>query len=134
MSTDYIGRVIGGRYEIRERIGGGRSATVYKAFDVHCDCYFAFKLIHGHLTTAPDFIERFTQLAKSLVGLQHLNIVTVQDFGCLDDDENGQRCYIVYEYLDKPTLRARLAAMGEQRLSLDEALRITTDMTRALNY
>lgn len=130
----YIGRVIGGRYEIRERIGQGRAAAVYKAFDVHCDCTFAFKLIHGHLTTGADFGARFATLAQALAGLRHPNIVPLADFGAFDDDANGPRYYLVYEYVNAPTLRAALDALGEGRVSLGEALRLTADVARALNY
>ena len=134
MSIEYIGRVISGRYEVREQIGQGRAATVFKAFDVHCDCYFALKVIDARLTAAATFAADFERLASALAALRHPNIVPVEDFGSFYEDGGVQRWYLVMDYIARPTLRALLDERGARPLPLDEALRIVTGAARALNH
>jgi serine/threonine-protein kinase len=92
------------RYQLRELIGRGSMADVYRADDPALDAQVALKLIHGHLTTQPQVLERFRREAEILAALRHPNIVRVYDFECKDD-----LAYMVMELLEGGTLEARLA-------------------------
>ena len=54
-----VGRVIGNRYEIIEKIGEGGMATVYKAKCNILKRYVAVKVLRDEFTTDEEFIRRF---------------------------------------------------------------------------
>src|SRR5215813_12673911 len=85
-STDtFINKRIG-RYEIRERIGSGGMARVFKAWDTNLERPVAIKILHDHLTEDPTFKERFEREAKLVAGLNHPNIVQIYDYNITDLD------------------------------------------------
>ncbi|MEM4724179.1 MAG: protein kinase [Candidatus Hadarchaeum sp.] len=132
MSEDLVGRILG-KYELRERIGRGGMAEVYKAYHASLDRYVALKILHPFLSEDPEFKERFEREARNVAQLRHPNIVQVYDF---DVDPNSDLYYMVMEYIDGPTLRARLMQLsfqGEQ-VPIPEAIRITRDLASALAY
>ncbi len=53
-----------GKYELREHLGRGGMAEVWKAFDTELERYVAIKLLHADLQTDPEFITRFTHEAR----------------------------------------------------------------------
>ena len=123
MSDDLIGKELG-KYELRERIGRGGMAEVYKAYHASLDRYVALKVLHPFLGTDPEFKERFEREARNVAQLRHPNIVQVYDF---DFDPVRELYYMVMEYLDGPTLRTRLMQLSLQGelFTIPEALRIT---------
>ena len=132
MSDDLIGKELG-KYELRERIGRGGMAEVYKAYHASLDRYVALKVLHPFLGTDPEFKERFEREARNVAQLRHPNIVQVYDF---DFDPVRELYYMVMEYLDGPTLRTRLMQLSLQGelFTIPEALRITRSMAGALEY
>jgi serine/threonine protein kinase len=132
VSDDLIGKVLG-KYELRERIGRGGMAEVYKAYHASLDRYVALKVLHPFLGTDPEFKERFEREARNVAQLRHPNIVQVYDF---DFDPVRELYYMVMEYLDGPTLRTRLMQLSLQGelFTIPEALRITRSMAGALEY
>lgn len=74
-----------------------------------------------------EFSTRFLQEAKLLASLGHNNIITIYDFGTLD---NG-RLYLTMEYLPGGDLERRIkkGAIPEA-----EAIRITKELARALQF
>jgi serine/threonine-protein kinase PknK len=125
------GRVIGGRYEIVERIGRGGMAEVYKAYQASLDRFVAIKVIHAFLADDPEFQHRFQREARHVAALHHVNIVQVHDFAQEDD-----LTYMVMEFVSGPPLSLYLdevTARGEP-LPLAEALRIARDISHALHF
>ena len=91
-------------YRILASIGEGGMGVVYKAQDEKLDRLVALKFL---LPTAGDDLQRRSQLereARAASSLNHPAICTVHDF-----DEDAGRRFIVMEYLDGETLKARLA-------------------------
>ena len=129
----FIGRVIGGRYEIIDFLGSGGMAEVYKARHLQLDRLVAFKLMHSFLAEDEQFRERFEREARAVARLRHPNIVQVYDF---DYAAEGRLYYMVMEFIDGPTLRQRLDDLAKQgqALPLDEAVRITVEVGQALAY
>ena len=76
-----VGRVIGNRYEIIEKIGEGGMATVYKAKCNILKRYVAVKVLRDEFTTDEEFIKRFETEAQSAARLVHANIVSIFDVG-----------------------------------------------------
>ena len=88
-----------GPYEIRDTVGRGGMAAVYKAYQASLDRVVAIKVISAHLASEPEFMERFRQEARAVARLSHPNIVIVHDFG-----EDGGVPYLVMEHVDGVTL------------------------------
>lgn len=130
MARSFIGKTIG-RYQIVEHLGRGGMAEVYKAYQPALDRYVAIKLMHSFLADDEDFLGRFQREARAIGRLRHPNIVQVHDF----DVEDGIY-YMVMEFIDGYTLKEKLynLAASNAILPLDEALRITRDVTAALAY
>ena len=95
-----IGKFIGSRYEIIEKIGNGGMATVYKAKCHVLNRYVAVKVLKDEYTTDTEFIRRFNAEAQSAAGLTHANIVSVYDVGHEDNIY-----YIVMELIQGKTLK-----------------------------
>ena len=105
-----------GRYQIREIIGEGAMARVYKAYDPEIDRTLAIKLLKSQLRGDAEYRMRFLREAKGAGVLSHPNIVTVFDVG--DDDGHP---YIAMELVEGPTLadlvQEREAAAGQGQSS-----------------
>lgn len=97
---DLVGKFIGSRYEIIEKIGNGGMATVYKAKCHVLNRYVAVKVLKDEYTTDVEFIRRFNAEAQSAAGLTHPNIVSVYDVGHEDNIY-----YIVMELIQGKTLK-----------------------------
>ena len=122
-----------GKYELRERIGRGGMAEVYKAYHASLDRYVAVKVLHPFLGEDAEFKERFEREARNVAQLRHPNIVQVYDF---EYDSERELYYMVMEYVDGPTLRTRiryLQAHGEL-MPIREAVNIVHKLANALAY
>jgi serine/threonine protein kinase len=112
-----IGRIIGNRYEIIEKIGGGGMSNVYKAKCNVLNRYVAIKILRDELTQDSEFVEKFKQESLSAASLTHPNIVNIYDTGIEDDIY-----YIVMEYVKGETLKNYIKRMT--RLSEEEAVKL----------
>ena len=120
------GVIIGGRYEIMERIGMGGMADVYKAKDMVLNRYVAVKVLRGDLATDEKFVRRFQREALSASSLSHPNIVEVNDVG----DDNGQY-FIVMEYIEGKNLKDLLKKRG--KLTVTEVVDIMSQISDGLS-
>ena len=66
-----LGRVLGERYELLEKIGNGGMAEVYSAHDNLLDRLVAVKILHEAYRSDLEFIEKFTGEAKAAARLSH---------------------------------------------------------------
>ena len=103
-----------GRYEAVRPLGKGSFGSVLLGRDPELDREVAIKIVslpHGDTTAAR---QRVTREARALAALTHPGVVSVYDFGLVDDaacrDEHGEpgALYIVMEYLRGSSLRAWL--------------------------
>ncbi|MFQ3565449.1 MAG: serine/threonine-protein kinase [Aggregatilineales bacterium] len=123
------------RYELRERIGSGGMARVFKAWDTTLDRMVAVKVLYEHLAEDPSFKERFAREAKFIASINHPNIVQVYDYNVIE--RNGQTlCYMVMSYIPGKTLRQIMEErlMNGQPIDPKWALRVVRDVAEALGY
>ena len=116
-----------GQYELRDRLGRGGMAEVYRAYQPGMDRFVAVKLLLGHLADDDKFIERFRREAQAVGRLRHAHIVNVFDFGIQDDIY-----FMVMEYLRGGNLKQRITTEGQ--MPLYDALRIAGQLADALAY
>jgi protein kinase-like protein len=99
--------VVGDRYEILERIGGGGMADVFRAHDRTLDRDVAVKVLRPAFAGDVEFIERFHREAEALGAIEHPNIVRVLDYGASADGP-----FIVMELVTGGTLRDLMRSRG----------------------
>ncbi len=127
MNSDYlVGKVIGNRYEIVEKIGSGGMATVYKAKCHVLNRYVALKVLKDSLKFDPEVVKKFNTESRAAARLSHPNIVQVYDVG-----ESGELDYIVMEFVDGITLKEYIQNKG--RLSWSKACDFAAQIGRALD-
>ena len=119
----YIGRLLGGRYELIDVVGVGGMAVVYRARDTILGRYVAIKILKEEFAKDPDIRKRFAIESRAVAKLSHHNIVSVYDVG----NEDGTD-YIVMELIEGVTLKEYLQQKG--RLSWQESILCRTDLER----
>jgi serine/threonine protein kinase len=131
LPQSWIGKTIGGRYQIEALLGQGGMSAVYRAIDPNLRRTVAIKLIHPHLSTDPNFIGRFKEEAAAVARLRHPNIVQVHDF-----NTDGETYFMVMEYLVGETLQARLKRLNStgRHMLFPEAIQICTQICDAAGY
>ncbi len=119
------GVILSERYELKEKIGAGGMADVYKAVDMRLNRPVAIKILKSEYSDDKNFITRFKNEAKSAAGLSHPNIVSVYDVG----DNNGLH-YIVMELVEGITLKKFIEKKG--RLEVREAVGISIQIAQGM--
>ncbi len=114
------------RYRIERELGRGGMATVYLARDLRHKRPVALKVLHPELAHAlgPERFQREIELAASL---QHPHILSVHDSG-----ETAGQLWFIMPFVQGESIRQRLTR--ERQLAVEEALRIATEVARALDY
>lgn len=120
-------KIFNDRYEIKEKIGTGGMADVYKATDQVLERTVAIKVLHPQYASESSFIGRFKREAKAAANLNHPNIVNIYDWG-----QQGDNYYIVMEYLEGKNLKELLSE--KQKLGWKDAARIGINVASALTF
>lgn len=125
---NYIGQTLGGRYEVREVIGTGGMAIVYKAYCTVLNRYVAIKVLKEEYASDDEFRKRFYNEAQAVAKLSQNNIVSIYDV-CQDGD--GPE-YIVMELCEGVTLKDYLRK--KHHLTWQETLFFAQQVARALDH
>ncbi|MBR3953703.1 MAG: Stk1 family PASTA domain-containing Ser/Thr kinase [Oscillospiraceae bacterium] len=123
----YIGKKLDGRYEIKEIIGVGGMANVYKAYDSIDDRAVAVKILRDEHMDNDELLRRFRNESKAIAVLSHPNIVKVYDVSFNEDIQ-----YIVMEHIDGITLKEYIDQ--QKVLRWKEAVHFTVQILRALQH
>ncbi|MDO4482436.1 MAG: protein kinase, partial [Bacillota bacterium] len=122
-----MSRLLGGRYEILEKIGEGGMAIVYKARCTLLNRYVAIKILKPEYLEDKKFIENFRHESQAAASLTHPNIVNIYDVGL----EGNNIHYIVMEYVEGETLNSIIER--EERLSDKDTVSIAKQIASALS-
>lgn len=123
-----------GRYRIDGELGRGQGGVVYRAFDTAIERTVAIKCLRTPVPEAgPDETHPGKDIhleeAKVIGQLNHPHITAVFDMG------HAERLpYIVMEYVQGETLKARLDQANGERASVPQALNYIVMVARALHY
>lgn len=96
-----IGHTLDEKYRLEDRLGVGGMGTVYRARHLLIDRPVAVKVLNPRFVEDEAARARFRREAKACGRLQHVNAVTVTDFGTSQDGY----VYLVMELLEGRTLR-----------------------------
>ena len=122
-----IGKVLGNRYEIIEKIGTGGMSVVYKAKCKLLNRFVAIKILRQEFIDNDEFIKRFKIEAQAAASLTHPNVVSIYDVGSQDDFY-----YIVMEYVDGVTLKEYI--VYKKVLDWKESIKIAVQICSALEH
>ncbi len=126
-----LGRLLGNRYEIVEKIGSGGMADVYRTKCHLLDRFVAVKILKDEFTEDEDFIRKFRRESQAAASLSHPNILNIYDVG--QEEQDGKKVhYIVMEYIRGKTLKEIILNKG--KLSEEETLYYATQIAEALNH
>ncbi len=93
------GHIIDERYEIKEKVGQGGFGAVYRVFDRNMEIDKALKIIPEAIVSDKEAMFDLQSEAKTMITLNHANIVRVYDF-----HKTGSIKFIDMEYVDGKTL------------------------------
>lgn len=102
-----IGKVLDDRYELKEFIGKGGMALVYRALDRRTGHSVAVKILRPEFNDDAEFLERFEREATAASRMTHHNIVNLLDVG-----QDGEYRYLVMEYVPGRTLKDVIEQKG----------------------
>ena len=123
---DNIATIVG-RYQVKERLGRGGMASVFKAHDPSIARDVAIKFLHAALCEDAECRGRFLREARAAGGLSHPNIVVVHDVGEIEG-----RPYMAMEMLTGTTLADELEQT--RTLPVRDAVTVALQLARALDY
>ncbi len=124
---NYCGKRLDGRYEIREIIGVGGMAVVYKAYDNIDDRIVAVKILKEEFLANEESRRRFKNESKAIAVLSHPNIVKVYDVSFGDKIQ-----YIVMEYIEGITLKEYIEQ--QKVVNWKEAVHFVSQILLALQH
>jgi predicted Ser/Thr protein kinase len=127
--SDVLGRIqsaLENRYKIEREIGRGGMGVVFLATDLKLNRQVAIKVLRPELSQAVG-AERFLREVRIEASLDHPNIVPLFDSG----DADGLSYYVM-PFIDGESLRKRIER--EERLSVDEVVRITNAVADGLSH
>jgi predicted ATPase len=94
-----------GSYHILQRLGAGGMGEVYRARDTRLEREVAIKTLSLEHCSHPEALSRFEKEARSASALNHPNIVTIYEFGHVNETH-----YIAMELVSGETVRQLLAS------------------------
>ena len=112
------------RFDLRERISGGVSAEVYRAYDNEHDRDVVIRMLREGVDG--EYVERFQRAAEDAADVRHANVVAVLDHGVIDG-----RSFMAREFVEGSTLDDLLARRGP--LPEDEAGRLAAQIATGLS-
>src|SRR5882757_10266437 len=115
-----------GRYEVKDLIGEGQMARVYRARDPKINRLVAIKILKEEHVDA-EYVSRFLREAKAAGAISHPNIVTIHDVG-----RAGDLPYITMEFLDEKSLADVFS--DHKKLPLKRILKTAIQLARALDH
>ncbi|TNE52185.1 MAG: serine/threonine protein kinase [Deltaproteobacteria bacterium] len=118
-----------GDYLLKERIGVGGFAEVYRAVNRYTGHEAAIKFLHRKLLNDKEIEQRFLREVEILRDLHSPNIVQIYDFGILKDIG----LYLVMEWIDGETLDVFVQRQPQQRLSEEVALNLFSQLLYGLS-
>ena len=114
-------------YRLEQMIGRGGMGEVYRAVDTRLGRPIAIKLMREGKGDSALTITRFLREARAASALNHPNIVVVHDIGETDDG----RHYIVQEFIDGATLRAKMEGVNTPPTVIDVGRQVATALAAA---
>ncbi|WP_437967605.1 protein kinase [Sorangium sp. So ce260] len=131
-SDPLLGKVLNQKFKIHSLLATGGMGVIYRGEQIALERQVAIKVLtptNSSNQIDPNFHKRFFLEASILARLQHPNIVTVFDYGRVENME-PERYFMAMEFLEGETLFRRLRKAG--RLPAPDAMGIARQIARGL--
>lgn len=115
-----------GDYQLMEFLGEGGTGMVYRGRHVVTDRPVDIKILRDHSARNGELLEQLVEGARAAGAVHHASLVALLDVGSTPDGT----VFIVTEYLEGESLRARLQRVG--RLPPFEAINILRQLAHAV--
>lgn len=125
------GTVLGGRYTLVEKVGGGGMGSVWRADDGVLARPVAVKILRADLFEDGTGLQRFRREAQLVAAIDHPGIVGVHDYGESGGDGDARCAYIVMDLIEGRPLDRVLRDDGP--MGAERALRLLADALDALH-
>lgn len=122
-----IGKILGNRYQVVEKIGDGGTAFVFRGQDSLLSRNVTIKVLRPEYVSDQDFVRRFRREAQAAASLSHPNVVSIYDVGYEDETH-----FIVMEYVKGQSLKALIEERGPLPLRL--AINYACQIAQALDH
>jgi serine/threonine protein kinase len=126
--SELTGRILLDRYQVREFLGRGGMAEVYKVWDAHRSTDLAMKILHEDLAFDRVFMRRFQREADTLAQLQHPNIVRFYGL-----EQDGPLAFMLLDFVDGDNLKRLIFDTGGS-LPSNQILIIMRSVCSALQF
>ena len=120
-----VGKLVGGRFFVEERIGEGGYTVIYRATQQPIERPVALKVLAAHVAADPSWVARFHVSARHIAQVSHPHLMQVFDHGVAEGFH-----YVAGELLAGHSLRRELDRVGH--LDVRRALEIIAPTCRAL--
>ncbi|UFU03104.1 protein kinase [Ruania suaedae] len=124
--TPTAGLLLGGRYELTERLATGGMGEIWVATDLHLRRHVAAKVLRAEFAGDTLFLERLRAEARNSAALSHQNIAAMYDYG----EQRGSG-YLIMELVLGESLEDLLRR--ERTLEPAQVLPILAQTARALH-
>lgn len=116
------------RYQVQEAIAEGRTGIVFKAFEAEKDRTVALKVLWPELSRQEDEVQRFIRAIKTMLPIQHPNLVRLYRAG-----KTGDHCWMAMEYVEGESVARVIDRIGVGgMLDWEPAFRVAIHVARAL--
>lgn len=129
MFSQFIGQILGNRYEIENEINSGGMGIIYTAHDHSLKRQVAIKIIRPEYVWSLEMVDAFLQEAQIIAKLDHPNILKIYDVGKTENDEYP--IYLVMQLARDGSLENKLASSS---WLVDGAELIFSQICSALYY
>lgn len=132
MSVENLAGQTLGQYLLRELIGRGGMAAVYRSYQQSLKRTVAVKILPPGINVSQQALARFTREAETAAALEHPHIVPIYDYGTIHDIS-----FVVMRMLTGGTLSERLkqhVVTGQPLPSLNEIADLLSKLGSALDY
>ncbi len=115
-----------GQFQIKEELGRGGMAVVYKGYQPSLDRWVAIKTLPAESSADRELVARFHREAEAMVQLNHSNIVQIIDKG-----QDKGLYYFAMEFVEGPSLKDLLK---QETLSMDLMFDVAAQVCDGLAY
>ncbi|CAN5319744.1 hypothetical protein BH10CYA1_BH10CYA1_29220 [soil metagenome] len=119
-------QLLGGRYKVLSLIGRGGMGVVYKVEQIYLEKELALKTINKTSLT-DNSVRRFQAEARAVFALNHPNVISVHDFGLLDEHTP----FLAMEYVNGESLAETIKT---RILNVSEAIPIFIQACKGLAH
>jgi serine/threonine protein kinase/WD40 repeat protein len=127
--ADLTGKTLLNRYQVKEFIGRGGMAVVYRVWDQQRSVHLAMKVLLDDLAEDRVFVRRFRREAHTLENLQHPHIVRF--YGMEQDDLT---VFMLMDFVDGTNLRAEIARQRGRPSASRRIQEVMEPVCSALSY